>query len=130
MRRLALAGLVNVACADWLARPPPLADAEKQASIDQFLNIVDEQKSLAIEMQGEPKRGYRDWFTPEHLEDVVSLGEAQRRIGLTIAHACDYWTEYYRPRLFTSFDRHFAMRILGSKSVQFLRQVVLCRVGR
>lgn len=66
-------------------------------------------------MKAVPKRGYRDWFTPEFLEDVVSLEEARRRMGLTIAQACDYWTEYYRPRLFTSFDRHFAMRILGSK---------------
>jgi hypothetical protein len=99
--------------------PPPLTtaapDAEKQASIDQFLNIVEEQRALAFETAAEPKRGYRDWFAPEHLEDVVSLAEAQRRIGLTVAQACDHWTEYYRPRLFTSFDRHFAMRILGSK---------------
>lgn len=92
-----------------------MPDAEKQASIDQFLNIVEEQRALALESAREPKRGYRDWFALEHLEDVVSLVEAQRRINLTVAQACDHWTEYYRPRLFTSFDRHFAMRILGSK---------------
>lgn len=96
---------------DWYA-----PDAEKQSAIDAFLGI---EKGISTPQARKLiKRGYRDWFDPAHLEDPVSLPEAERRIRLTISQGSDYYIEYYRPKLFTVLERHFAMRINSSKWVE------------
>ncbi|CDZ98337.1 Putative phosphoinositide phosphatase [Phaffia rhodozyma] len=86
-----------------------LLDAEKQSAIDAFLGV---EKGISSPiLRRIPKRGYRDWFDPNHLDHPVSLTEAENRIRLTLSQGSDFYVEYYRPRLFTVLDRHFAMRI-------------------
>lgn len=56
---------------------------------------------------------------------------------VTISQACDFYIDYYRPRLFTSFERHFAARINStSKFVmcvpwpRLVRLLSSCRAAR
>lgn len=85
-----------------------LPDFDKQLAINLFLGIDKELKASAKCLV---KRSYQDWFDPRHLEPVMNLEEAERRLRLTISQAADYVTEYYRPRLYTTLDRHFAFKI-------------------
>ncbi len=78
-------------------------DAEKQTAINVFLGVKTENIPRPL-----PKRGgYRDWFHPEYLEPTCDLETCQRAL-VDFAEQSDFWTEYYRPLLFTSLRNHFA----------------------
>jgi hypothetical protein len=53
-----------------------------------------------------PKRSYRNWVTPQS-----EAGTQPQTIT-----ADDYFTEYYRPRVYTSFKRLFSFNMLGTNT--------------
>lgn len=65
------------------------------------------------------RRSYDDWFDPAHLEEIVDLDTAEKRMKWVISQACDFWEDYYRPRLCTHFERHYAAKV--NSSLKFLR---------
>jgi phosphatidylinositol 3,5-bisphosphate 5-phosphatase len=56
-----------------------------------------------------PRRSYKEWFDPKHLEPAYSLEECEKGLcAFVLAGGGDFWAEYYRPKLFTSLGKHFA----------------------
>lgn len=86
-----------------------MLDAEKQLATDLFLGITKE--SIASELSQMHRRRKDDWYDPAYLDDVVDVPSAERRMGWVISQAVDYRDDYYRPRLYTSFERHYAAKI-------------------
>ena len=80
-----------------------LPDADKQTAIDLFLGIQAEPHGRV------PKRGgYRDWYKKEHLDSIYQLDACREGIAAFVKDSSEFWSEYYRPRLFTSLGKHFA----------------------
>ncbi|KAL7408828.1 SacI homology domain-containing protein [Mrakia frigida] len=94
-----------------------MLDAEKQVATDLFLGVTKESRSL--ELSRMTRRSYDDWFDPAHLEEIVDLDTAEKRMKWVISQACDFWEDYYRPRLCTHFERHYAAKV--NSSLKFLR---------
>src|SRR6201996_8597552 len=79
-------------------------DPDKQTAINIFLGVNNEGTLRAT-----PKRGgYRDWYQPEHLEPAFDLRDCTHALAEFVKIKGDFWTEYYRPLLFTSLGKHFA----------------------
>ncbi|KAK4058088.1 phosphatidylinositol-3,5-bisphosphate 5-phosphatase [Microbotryomycetes sp. JL221] len=95
-------------------------DADKQAAIDLFLGIEPPVPRVPAYDYNPPtaRRSYRDWFTSEHLQPVMTPAEAQHRLLAAIENEDDgtlnYWQYYYRPKLFTTLERHFAYMVNSS----------------
>jgi hypothetical protein len=94
-----------------------LVDADKQAAIDLFLGI--EQSTAPLPSHPycatKERRSYRNWFTPEYLEQRLTPEETERRLRLTVAHEDDgttnYWQVYYRPKMYTDLTKNFAWKM-------------------
>ena len=81
-----------------------LVDADKQAAINLFLGIQPERTITTPPRRG----GYQTWFHKEHLEPAYVLEECEKSLREFAEERADFWTEYYRPLLFTSLGKHFA----------------------
>ncbi|KAI0314858.1 SacI homology domain-containing protein [Amylostereum chailletii] len=80
-----------------------LLDADKQTAIDLFLGI-------RADPRGHPptRGGYRDWYRKDHLESAYVLDACREGIQCFVESSAGFWSEYYRPLLFTSLGKHFA----------------------
>jgi hypothetical protein len=84
-------------------------DADKQAAINLFLGIDPDTAEARpaprlLDAHGKlaPKRrSYRNWYTPEYLEDRGTVQERQQRLNDVVTADRGFWAEYYRPSLFT-----------------------------
>jgi len=75
-------------------------------AIDVFLGIQPTERGLNIpERRG---KSYREWFHPEYLEPAFVLEDCCDVLNDFAQNRSDFWTEYYRPLLFTSLGKHFA----------------------
>jgi hypothetical protein len=93
-------------------------DPEKQTAINVFLGIGDSPNSISpssslqsvkSSLAVKKKRGgYRDWYRPEHMLPVYDLQACHEALYEFARIRGDFWTEYYRPLLFTSLKHHFA----------------------
>lgn len=54
------------------------------------------------------KRSYRNWFSPQNI--------APKPDNKKLDISDDYYTEYYRPRVYTSFKRLFSFNMLGTNT--------------
>ena len=78
-------------------------DADKQAAINLFLGVHEHHGHVV------PARGnYQQWYQPDNLETAYSLDECLQALQDFLTHKGDFWSEYYRPLLFTSLGKHFA----------------------
>jgi hypothetical protein len=81
-----------------------LLDADKQAAINLFLGVTSE-RSLVHP----PKRGqYQKWFQKQHLQMLYKVPESSSALRAFVNIRGEFWSEYYRPMLFTSLGKHFA----------------------
>ncbi|KAH8822765.1 polyphosphoinositide phosphatase [Flagelloscypha sp. PMI_526] len=82
-----------------------LLDADKQAATNLFLGVKD---SETIISKAPSRKGYTNWYNPEHLEPPYVVSECDQSLREFVLARGDFWTEYYRPLLFTSLGKHFA----------------------
>ncbi|KAH7907384.1 SacI homology domain-containing protein [Hygrophoropsis aurantiaca] len=81
-----------------------LLDADKQTAINLFLGVLNERLTNCP-----PKRkGYQQWVHADHLESQCTVEASDRALIGYAENRADFWTEYYRPLLFTSLGKHFA----------------------
>ncbi|CAE6469140.1 unnamed protein product [Rhizoctonia solani] len=88
-------------------------DADKQASIDVFLGIRNDSKPCAPP----ERRAYQQWFHPENLEPVFVPEQCSSALCDFAQTRADFWDEYYRPKLFTSLQKHFAFSMSSSSKL-------------
>lgn len=79
-------------------------DADKQAAINLFLGVQGERHGQLMRF----RRNYRAWFEPQNLKTLFSVDEASHTMCDYLDRRGDFWSEYYRPLLFTSLGKHFA----------------------
>ncbi|KAG9310994.1 polyphosphoinositide phosphatase [Chiua virens] len=80
-----------------------LLDADKQTAINLFLGVHEHHGKTV-----HPRGGYQQWYQPGHLETAYTLDDCSHALHDFAAHRGDFWSEYYRPLLFTSLGKHFA----------------------
>ncbi|KAI9571915.1 SacI homology domain-containing protein [Boletus coccyginus] len=80
-----------------------LLDADKQTAINLFLG-VHEHHGHVIRSRG----SYQQWYQPHNLETAYTLDECLVSLHDFVTHRGDFWSEYYKPLLFTSLGKHFA----------------------
>lgn len=81
-----------------------LSDADKQAAINLFLGVTAERNLVHP-----PKRGqYQQWFQTQHLQMLYKVTECSSALHDFANIRGEFWSEYYRPLLFTSLGKHFA----------------------
>jgi phosphatidylinositol 3,5-bisphosphate 5-phosphatase len=96
-----------------------LLDPEKQPAINIFLGIGEgsavpsSSSSSLITKYGvlavkKKRGGYRDWYRAEDLLPRFDVKACQEALYNFARLRGDFWTEYYRPLLFTSLKHHFA----------------------
>jgi hypothetical protein len=84
------------------------ADADKQAAINLFLGVVDE-RAVTHPIK---RSGYRQWFDEEHLRSQqYDVSQCENALRGFVRQQGNFWVEYYRPLLFTSFPKHFVNRM-------------------
>ncbi|KAJ3390138.1 phosphatidylinositol-3,5-bisphosphate 5-phosphatase [Lobulomyces angularis] len=96
-------------------------DADKQDSFNLFLgNYIPNKKSHIWDMQSDfylhndhpeirrPKRSYINWYSKKNLNTEKPLIRKPKTDS--------YYTEYYRPTVYTSFKRLFAYNIIGTNT--------------
>ncbi|CUA69205.1 Polyphosphoinositide phosphatase [Rhizoctonia solani] len=88
-------------------------DADKQASIDVFLGIRNDCKPC----EPPERRTYQQWFHPENLEPVFVPEQCSSALCDFAQTRADFWDEYYRPKIFTSLQKHFAFSMSGSSKL-------------
>ncbi|KAK7470217.1 phosphatidylinositol-3,5-bisphosphate 5-phosphatase [Stygiomarasmius scandens] len=81
-----------------------LLDADKQQAINLFLGVQNERPVT----QPSVRKGYRRWFHEEYLQAPYCIGDCDKGLKEFVQNKSDFWTEYYRPLLFTSLGKHFA----------------------
>ncbi|KAI5993700.1 SacI homology domain-containing protein [Pisolithus orientalis] len=81
-----------------------LLDADKQMAINLFLGVQGERHSQAIRARGK----YQEWFDTGNLRTLYPLDESTKSLSDFVEQRGDFWSEYYRPLLFTSLEKHFA----------------------
>ncbi|KAK4705453.1 phosphatidylinositol 3,5-bisphosphate 5-phosphatase, partial [Phenoliferia sp. Uapishka_3] len=86
-------------------------DADKQAAIDLFLGIDNTPPLPTLHLKSNPRRSYRDWFTPQHLEPFVEPSDALTNITKAVERDDNYWFTYYRPLMFTDFKKLYAFTV-------------------
>ncbi|KAG9105229.1 phosphatidylinositol-3,5-bisphosphate 5-phosphatase [Ceratobasidium sp. 392] len=94
---------------------PPVRhpDADKQAAIDVFLGVHNDTKL------GPPpeRRTYQQWFHPENLEPIFVPQDCTSALCEFAERRAEFWDEYYRPKLFTSLQKHFAYSMYSSSKL-------------
>ncbi|KAF8704649.1 SacI homology domain, partial [Rhizoctonia solani] len=88
-------------------------DADKQASIDVFLGTRSESKPCGPA----ERRAYQQWFHPENLDPVFVPDQCSSALCEFAQTRADFWDEYYRPKLFTSLQKHFAFSMSSSSKL-------------
>ncbi|QRW17392.1 polyphosphoinositide phosphatase [Rhizoctonia solani] len=88
-------------------------DADKQASIDVFLGTRSESKPCGPA----ERRAYQQWFHPENLDPVFVPVQCSSALCEFAQTRADFWDEYYRPKLFTSLQKHFAFSMSSSSKL-------------
>lgn len=78
-------------------------DADKQAAINLFLGVHEQHGPVV-----HPRGSYQQWYQPCNLEIAYTLDDCLHSLHDFAAQKGDYWSEYYRPLLFTSLGKHFA----------------------
>ncbi|KAL0573290.1 phosphatidylinositol-3,5-bisphosphate 5-phosphatase [Marasmius crinis-equi] len=78
-------------------------NADRQAAINLFLG-VEMDRPVA---HPRARNGYRNWFKDEHLTVPYCVEDCSSKILEFVQTKGDFWTEYYRPLLFTSLTKHF-----------------------
>jgi hypothetical protein len=78
-------------------------DADKQSAINLFLG-VHEHHGHVVHSRG----SYQQWYQPHNLETAYTLDECLHALHDFVIYRGDFWSEYYRPLLFTSLGKHFA----------------------
>ncbi|KAG8918396.1 phosphatidylinositol-3,5-bisphosphate 5-phosphatase [Tulasnella sp. 418] len=119
-----------------------LLDADKQMAINVFLGIQNSsptaspvrRRSIALPSPSDqqnnsppqpdlspssnhqlmPHRPYKQWYDPKHLEPLFPLDKCQDGLCDFVQTKGDFWTEYYRPKLFTSLGKHFAFQMTST----------------
>ncbi|KAG8751052.1 phosphatidylinositol-3,5-bisphosphate 5-phosphatase [Ceratobasidium sp. 428] len=88
-------------------------DADKQAAIDVFLGVHNDTKL------GPPpeRRTYQQWFHPENLEPIFVPESCASALCEFAERGAEFWDEYYRPKLFTSLQKHFAYSMYSSSKL-------------
>ncbi|KAL4063987.1 SacI homology domain-containing protein [Scleroderma yunnanense] len=81
-----------------------LLDADKQAAINLFLGVQGERHGQMTRSRG----NYQVWFELQNLKTLYSVDEALHAMCDYLDQRGDFWSEYYRPLLFTSLGKHFA----------------------
>ncbi|THV08131.1 hypothetical protein K435DRAFT_641871 [Dendrothele bispora CBS 962.96] len=81
-----------------------LLDADKQQAINLFLGVKNERPVT----QPSVRKGYRKWFHEEYLQAPYCIEDCDKGLREFVQNKGDFWTEYYRPLLFTSLGKHFA----------------------
>jgi hypothetical protein len=89
------------------------SDADKQAAIDVFLGIRSDSK-LSAPLE---RRAYQQWYHPENLEPVFVPDQCASALCEFAQTRADFWDEYYRPKIFTSLQKHFAFSMSGSSKL-------------
>ncbi|KAF9266223.1 polyphosphoinositide phosphatase [Marasmius fiardii PR-910] len=80
-----------------------LLDADRQAAINLFLGIETDRPIAHPPV----RNGYRKWFKEEHLTDPYHIEDCSNKLLDYVQTKGEFWTEYYRPLLFTSLTKHF-----------------------
>ncbi|CAE6359255.1 unnamed protein product [Rhizoctonia solani] len=88
-------------------------NADKQASIDVFLGIRSDCKPSTPP----ERRAYQQWFHPENLDPVFVPEQCSSALCEFAQTRADFWDEYYRPKLFTSLQKHFAFSMSSSSKL-------------
>ena len=84
-----------------------LLDADKQAAIDLFLGQTSHPTSLEFSSTSIPTKEYfKEGVTTQSLVDDDDSNQSLTKAEAHLNH--DYWQQFYRPRLFTSLERHFS----------------------
>ncbi|QRV74438.1 polyphosphoinositide phosphatase [Ceratobasidium sp. AG-Ba] len=88
-------------------------DAEKQAAIDVFLGVHNDTKL------GPPpeRRTYQQWYHPENLRTIFAPDDCESALCKFAETGAEFWDEYYRPKLFTSLQKHFAYSMYSSSKL-------------
>ncbi|PFH50390.1 hypothetical protein AMATHDRAFT_61229 [Amanita thiersii Skay4041] len=80
-------------------------DADKQAAINLFLGV----QSDKVQRHPPVRGGYQNWYNKDNLEQPYVVDECDSKLrDFVNTSRGDFWTEYYRPLLFTSLGKHFA----------------------
>ena len=79
------------------------SDADKQHAIDLFLGIRHDQTGIHTK-----RGGYRDWYAVDHVQPAYVLDICRPGVQQFVDASSKFWSEYYRPLLFTSFLKHYA----------------------
>lgn len=90
---------------------PFTPDADKQMAINVFLGVHDRPAMMTTLPT---RRAYREWYDPAHLDQAFVLEDCQKALADFACNGADFWTEYYRPLLFTSLGKHFAYQMNSS----------------
>lgn len=99
---------------------PHNLDADKQTAINVFLGIDEANNATHRRpLTPPPGRTYQQWFDPKHLEPAYVVESCQKRLREFACYSSgsDYWSEYYRPPLFTSLGKHFAYRMNSTEKL-------------
>jgi hypothetical protein len=92
-------------------------DPDKQTAINVFLGIGEGPMSpsgaplankAGVVAVKKKRGGYRDWYRPEHMFPAFDLKACEEALYDFAKVRGEFWTEYYRPLLFTSLKHHFA----------------------
>jgi hypothetical protein len=80
-----------------------LADADKQTAINLFLGVHEHHGQVS-----HPRGNYQQWYQPQNLATVYTVEGCFHALNDFVTWRGDFWSEYYRPLLFTSLGKHFA----------------------
>ncbi|KIJ60428.1 hypothetical protein HYDPIDRAFT_98752 [Hydnomerulius pinastri MD-312] len=80
-----------------------LLDADKQTAINLFLGVHDRHGQVP-RLRG----NYQQWYQPQNLETKYTVEGCLDALNSFVSQRGDFWSEYYRPLLFTSLGKHFA----------------------
>ncbi|KAF8840339.1 hypothetical protein BDN67DRAFT_968747 [Paxillus ammoniavirescens] len=80
-----------------------LLDADKQTAINLFLGVHEHQGQVS-----HPRGNYQQWYQPQNLATVYTVDGCFHALNDFVTWRGDFWSEYYRPLLFTSLGKHFA----------------------
>jgi hypothetical protein len=88
-----------------------MLDGDKQFAMNVFLGVNDPPATM---IRLPPRRPYRQWYDPVHLEQIFVLDKCQASLREFANEKANFWTEYYRPQSFTSLGKHFAFQMNSS----------------
>ncbi|KEI41332.1 uncharacterized protein L969DRAFT_70805 [Mixia osmundae IAM 14324] len=86
-------------------------DADKQTAINLFLGI-DTQVLLRLAHRNKGlRKSYQQWFDRRFVDGSTREAALSRLLDQSLRDDIDYWIEYYRPKVVTFVQRHFAYKV-------------------